>query len=98
MDTTHHQLRDRLIDELGPITPYAIGEDLDTDYWRRSDVVVSVASHDDFILMEFVNPRYQRWMDEDRAYSEMYGDDEDEDPGLQRGLLARIRRTFRRNR
>ncbi|MGW5452286.1 DUF6301 family protein [Nocardia sp. NPDC003979] len=93
----HRQLRDRLIEALGPTSPYITGEDFDTDYWRRPDVVVSVASHDDSIHMTFVNPRYQRWMDEDRAYEEMYGHNEDTGFGLLRRLLTQISRTFRRN-
>ena len=74
----HRQLRDRLIEELGPVSEYVFGEDLDTDYWRRPDVVVSIHPHDAFILMKLVNPRYQRWLDEDGAHDFMYGDEDDD--------------------
>ncbi|MEU6585918.1 DUF6301 family protein [Nocardia sp. NPDC046763] len=73
----HHQIRDRLIEELGPVSEYVFGEDLDADYWRRPDVVISVVPHDAFILMELVNPRYQRWRDENGAYDFMYDEDDD---------------------
>ncbi|MEV4154753.1 hypothetical protein AB0J48_17180 [Nocardia salmonicida] len=64
---------------MGPVSEYVFGEDLDnTDYWRRPDVVISIHPHDSFVLMKLVNPRYQRWKDEEGAHDFMY-DDEDED-------------------
>ncbi|MGF0315479.1 hypothetical protein [Nocardia fluminea] len=61
---------------MGPVSEYVFGEDLDTGYWRRPDVVVSIHPHDAFILMKLVNPRYQRWLDEDGAHDHMYQDDD----------------------
>ncbi|MFD6356885.1 DUF6301 family protein [Nocardia tengchongensis] len=74
----HRQIRDRLIEELGPVSEYVFGQDLDADYWRRPDVVISVVPHDAFILMELVNPEFQRRRDEDGAY-DFNHDDEDDD-------------------
>ncbi|MFF2549552.1 DUF6301 family protein [Nocardia sp. NPDC058058] len=92
----HRELRDRLIEELGPTSEYVFGEDLEADYWRRTDVVVSVSVHDSFIQLDFVNPRYQRWLDEEGAYDFSYGDD-DGDAGPVREVLRRIGRMFRRS-
>lgn len=75
-DALHHQLRDRLIEELGPVSEYVFGEDLETDYWRGPDVVISLAAHDTFIHMDLVSPRYQRSLDDDGAH-DFSDDDED---------------------
>ncbi|MFE5285428.1 hypothetical protein ACFRAQ_10705 [Nocardia sp. NPDC056611] len=75
----HHQLRDRLVEELGPVSEYVFGEDLDNDYWRLPKVVITVAPHDGFILLDLVNPRFQRDLDEEGARDFMYDEDEEED-------------------
>ncbi|WP_433672174.1 DUF6301 family protein [Nocardia sp. CA-136227] len=75
----HHQLRERLAKELGPVSEYVFGEDLDNDYWRFPKVVITVAPHDDFIQLDLVNPRYQRCLDEEGARDFMYDGDEEED-------------------
>ncbi|MEU1208621.1 DUF6301 family protein [Nocardia sp. NPDC005825] len=75
----HHQLRDRLVKELGPVSEYVFGENLDYDYWRLPKVVITVAAYDGFVQLDLVNPRYQRDLDEEGARDFMYDEDEEED-------------------
>lgn len=61
------EFRSRLYEELGQWSEYVRGERSECFYWHRADVVLGLDLHESFVLLNVVNPRYERWVRSTRS-------------------------------